>query len=87
MFEPIQYRSLNTYIHSGIYSNHFEFGTQVSDMLDMPKCHKLSFTKCSHREPTEKSLCLPGSDGLDTRNRYSKFAHNFNKHQRGWKRS
>ena len=55
-----------------IVLNYFECGcgTQVSDMLDRPTCmskfHKLSMTKCSHRQPTEKLLGFQGSNVLNT---------------------
>jgi len=56
-------------MHHAIDFNHSESGIQASDLLDMSQFHKISFFKCSHREPTEKLLTLPGSDGRNMPNR------------------
>jgi len=41
--------------------NYFETGAQTSDMLNMSQFHKISITKCSHRERTEQLLGFPDS--------------------------
>jgi len=53
-------------MHLAIVFNNFQSGTQVSDVLDMSQCHKISTTKCCYTEPTDNLLDFPlGSDGLN----------------------
>jgi len=59
-------------MNRAIVFNYFESGAQVSCMLDKSQFYKVFMTKYRHREPTEKLLGLPGSDGLNTPNRWSK---------------
>jgi len=53
-------------MHHATYFNHFESGTQASDMTQF---HKISVTKCNHRETTEQQLGFTWLDGPNTRNR------------------
>jgi len=56
-------------MHHAIVFDYFESGTQAFGMIDTSQFHKISITKCSHREPTETESGFPGSHGPNTPNR------------------
>jgi len=51
-----------------IVFNYFESGTQASKVLVMSQFHKISVTKCIHRQLTLTRLDVPGSDRPNTLN-------------------
>jgi len=76
-------------MYHAIVFNYFVFGTQLSDLLDMPQFHKISIAKRSHRKRPEKIL---GFLGTNEQNMLQYIASknmpdSFNKQQAAWKES
>jgi len=64
-------------------SQHFESGTQASDMFDMPKFHKIFTTKWSCRE-LRKTIGFSSSERTNMPYHFSNAPFNTNICQTGW---
>jgi len=54
MFEAIKYRLWKYNIPHAIICDYFESEWQAFAALDMSQLHKISITKCGHREPQKQ---------------------------------